>query len=172
MPHDSFKTIETDVLVIGGGLAALRAALAARGAGERVLMTGKHLIGRSGSSSMTTGRYAAAVPDMNADDSRGLHFIYTVGGGGNVNDRKLVRALVDDAPVRLREPWPYGAQFRKHDGHYHMPPSGDHTQAPVFVPEHMRGLDLARPLHEAAAWEDICDVAAPAKGYAEKEYVE
>ena len=33
-----FRTVETDVLVVGGGLAALRAAISARPAGARVLV--------------------------------------------------------------------------------------------------------------------------------------
>src|SRR6185437_11459592 len=32
---------------------------------------------------------------------------------------------------------------------YHLSPSGDHTQARVFVPEHMRGIDLTLPLRQA-----------------------
>ena len=150
MAHADCRTIETDVLVVGGGLAALRAALAARGTGVRVLMLGKRMVGRSGSSTMTTGGYAAAVPELNSGDSARLHFIDTIVGGGYVSDRKLVRALVDDAPARLSELWSYGARFRKRDGQYHLSPSGDHTQARVFVPEHMRGIDLTIPLRQAA----------------------
>ena len=82
MPHARFRTLDTEVLIIGGGLAALRAALAARSAGARVLMLGKRLIGRSGSSTMTTGGYAAAMPDLNSNDSVLLHYIDTIVGGG------------------------------------------------------------------------------------------
>jgi|KBSMisStaDraftv2_1062788.scaffolds.fasta_scaffold38665_2 fumarate reductase (CoM/CoB) subunit A len=149
MPNASYRTLDTEVLIVGGGLAALRAALAARSAGARVLMLAKRLIGRSGSSTMTTGGYAAAVQNLNSRDSAELHYIDTIAGGGYVNERKLVRALVDDAPARLRELWDYGVQFRKRNGQYHLSPSGDHTQARVFVPEHMRGIDLTLPLRQA-----------------------
>ena len=128
----------------------MRAALAARSAGARVLMVGKRLIGRSGSSAVTTGGYAAARSDINPDDNAHLHFIDTVIGGGYVNDRKLAQALADDAPARLQELWGFGAQFRKRNGRYHLSPSGDHTQARVFVPEHMRGMDLTVPMQQAA----------------------
>ncbi len=155
MSHTDFRVLETDVLVVGGGLAALRAALAARGAGARVLMLGKRMIGRSGSSSMTTGGYAAALPELNPADSTRLHFIDTVIGGGYLNDRKLASALAEEAPAQLVELWNYGACFRKRNGRYHLSPSGDHTQARVFVPEHMRGLDLTLPLRDAAAAEGV-----------------
>jgi fumarate reductase (CoM/CoB) subunit A len=150
MPHHSFESIETDVLVVGGGLAALRAAIGARRAGARVLMLGKRLVGRSGSSTMTTGGYAAALPEMNGADGPRLHYIDTVAGGGYVNDRKLARALTEDAPARLQELWDFGAPFRRREGRYHLSPSGDHSQPRVFVPEHMRGIDLTLPLRETA----------------------
>ena len=146
----SFKTIETDVLVIGGGLAALRAAISARKAGARVLVAVKRLLGRSGSSALTTGGYAAVSPGLNADDDPDLHYIDTVVGGGYVNDRALVRALVDDAPARLTELWEFGAPFRMRDGQYHLSPSGDHSQARVLVPQNMRGGDMTLPMREVA----------------------
>ncbi len=146
-----FRTIETDVLIIGGGLAALRAAISARRAGARVLVAVKRLLGRSGSSAMTTGGYAAASPDLNAQDQANFHYIDTVVGGGYVNDRALVRALVDEAPARLTELWEFGAPFRKRDGRYHLSPSGDHSEARVLVPENMRGGDMTLPMREVAS---------------------
>ncbi len=144
------KTFNTGVLVIGGGLAALRAALSARLAGADVLLVGKRQIGRSGSSVNTTGGYAAAMPEINSVDDMRLHYVDTVVGGSYVNDRALVRALAADAPARLRDLIGYGAEFRTRDGQYHLSPSGDHSQSRVLVPKNMRGLDLTVPLREAA----------------------
>jgi fumarate reductase (CoM/CoB) subunit A len=147
-PLSKCQTIDTDVLVIGGGLAGLRAAISACKAGARVLIAVKRLLGRSGSSSLTTGGYAAAVPDLNARDDPDLHYADTVAGGGFVNERALVRALVDDAPIRIAELWDMGARFRMRDGHYHLSPSGDHSEARVLVPQNMRGTDMTLPMRE------------------------
>jgi fumarate reductase (CoM/CoB) subunit A len=152
---DGFATLATDVLVIGGGLAALRAALSARQAGAEVLMVSKRQVGRSGSSVNTTGGYAAVLSDLNAQDEERLHYIDTIVGGSHVNDRALVRTLAWDAPARLRELLGYGAAFRRRDGHYHLSPSGDHTQNRVLVPQNMRGLDLTIPLREAVIAEGV-----------------
>lgn len=144
-----FKTYETDVLVIGGGLAGLRAALSARKAGAKVLIVGKRQVGRSGSSVNTTGGYAAVMSDLNPEDDERLHFVDTIIGGGYVNDRRLVHALAQDAPARLRELLEMGAEFRSKNGQYHLSPSGDHSQSRVMTPKNMRGIDLTVPLHEA-----------------------
>lgn len=145
-----FRAIETDVLVIGGGLAGLRAAISARQQGARVLVAVKRLLGRSGSSALTTGGYAAASPTLNAHDDADLHYMDTVAGGGYVNERSLVRALVEDAPARLAELWGFGALFRKRDGQYRLSPSGDHSEARVLVPENMRGSDMTLPMRDVA----------------------
>ncbi len=144
------KSYETDVLVIGGGLAGLRAALSARQAGARVLIVGKRQIGRSGSSVNTTGGYAAVMSSLNVADDERLHVIDTIAGGGFVNDRRLVRALAEDAPARLRDLLALGAEFRGENGSYHLSPSGDHSESRVLTPIHMRGIDLTMPLRAAA----------------------
>lgn len=152
---DRFAKLTTDVLVVGGGLAALRAALSARHAGAEVLMVSKRQIGRSGSSVNTTGGYAAVVSDLNSQDEERLHYIDTIVGGCYVNDRTLVRALVSDAPARLRELLGYGAAFRRRDGRYHLSPSGDHSQSRVLVPQNMRGLDLTITSRQAVIAEGV-----------------
>src|SRR5262245_36352429 len=145
-----FTTYATDVLVIGGGLAALRAALSARQAGARVLIAVKRRLGKSGSSANTTGGFAAAVEDVNPFDNPQLHYRDTIVGGGFINERDLVRRLCEEASARLAELWQLGASFRRRDGRYHVSPSGDHSQPRVFVPENMRGTDMTAPLREAA----------------------
>ncbi len=149
MATAGFETIETDVLVVGGGLAALRAALSARATGARVLVAVKRKLGRSGSSANTSGGYAAAWDFLDALDNPKLHYEDTIAGGGWVNERALVDIMVEEAPRRLQELFDMGAQFRMRDGRYHLSPSGDHRRPRVLVPEHMRGTDMTLPLREA-----------------------
>jgi fumarate reductase (CoM/CoB) subunit A len=145
----AFTVVDTDVLVVGGGLAALRAALAARSTGARVLIAVKRKLGRSGSSANTTGGYAVAMAEFNADDGPQTHYEDTIFGGAFVNDRKLVRALVEEAPQRLQELWKLGAKFRRHEGRYLTSPSGDHRWARIAVPLNSIGTDLTAPLRAA-----------------------
>ena len=140
---------EADVLVVGGGLAALRAALSARRAGADVIVAVKRRLGQSGSSANTTGGYAAASAEYDPDDDAWQHYADTIAGGGWVNERRLARALADEAPARLRELMALGAQFRMHDGHYLLSPSGDHRHPRVLAPIHYRGTDMTLPLRNA-----------------------
>ncbi|PYM58499.1 MAG: hypothetical protein DMD79_19045, partial [Candidatus Rokuibacteriota bacterium] len=141
--------VETDVLVVGGGLAALRAAWSARQAGARVLVAVKRKLGQSGSSANTSGGFAAASPDLNPLDDPRQHYDDTIIGGGFINERRLARALVEEAPARLREVMEAGARFQQRNGTYYLSPSGDHRQPRVLVPENIRGTDLTRPLRAA-----------------------
>jgi fumarate reductase (CoM/CoB) subunit A len=141
---------ETDVLVIGGGLAALRAALSARQAGARVLMAVKRKLGQSGSSANTSGGFAAACPDLNPADDARQHYADTLVGGAWLNERRLARVLAEEAPARLAELWALGVRFQTRSGRYYLSPSGDHRHPRVLVPEHVRGTDLTLPLRAAA----------------------
>jgi fumarate reductase (CoM/CoB) subunit A len=141
--------LATDVLVVGGGLAALRAAWSARLAGARVLVAVKRKLGQSGSSANTSGGFAAASPDLDPADDAWQHYADTIVGGGFVNERVLARALADEAPARLRELIDAGARFQRRNGGYYLSPSGDHRHPRVLVPEHIRGTDLTLPLRAA-----------------------
>ncbi len=90
----------------------------------------------------------ADFPELSQDDCE-LHYQDTIIGGGWVNERRLARALADEAPTRLRELWEIGAQFMKSNGQYYLSPSGDHRRPRVLVPEHMRGTDMTLPLRAA-----------------------
>ena len=152
-------TLATDVLVVGGGLAALRAAWSARQAGARVLVVVKRKLGQSGSSANTSGGFAAASPDLDPADDAWQHYADTVVGGGFVNERPLARALAEEAPARLRELIEVGARFQRRGGSYYLSPSGDHRHPRVLVPEHIRGTDLTLPLRAAvlAAGVDVLE---------------
>src|SRR5690348_8673330 len=92
--------VETDVLVVGGGLAALRAAYDALRAGARVALAVKGKSGRSGSSAMTSAGYSSAVSEL---DSPEQHLADTLEGGRGINDARLVSIMAEEAPLRLQE---------------------------------------------------------------------
>lgn len=85
---DEFMT--TDVLVIGAGLAGVRAALAAREQGAQVVMALKGQIGVSGNSAGATGGFAVA---MGNDDPPAAFGADIQRGGFCINDERLVELV-------------------------------------------------------------------------------
>jgi succinate dehydrogenase/fumarate reductase flavoprotein subunit len=101
---------ETDVLIIGGGGAGIRAAIEAASRGARAIVANKGPVGRSGTTPMAMEAFqAVAFPG----DSEEIHFRDTVEGGYHLGDENLISVLVGDAPRRARELETYGVQFKK-----------------------------------------------------------
>jgi fumarate reductase (CoM/CoB) subunit A len=147
--------LDAEVLVVGGGLAALRCAYEARRRGARVVIAVKGRLGRSGSSAMTSAGYSAVIDPT--DEPR-LHVEDTLLGGRGLNDARLVEILANEAPARREELVALGGLLaREADGSLVVHPSGDHTIARTVVAQSFRGLDLTLPL--AAAVEQAgCEI--------------
>ncbi len=140
--------IETDVLVIGGGLGGLRAAIAARSAGVHVLVVVKGKLGRSGCSAITTAGYAACLAD--GDDSAARFAADTLKGGGGIGDRALVEILCHEASREVDWLESLGARFQRKGEKFRRTPSGDHSRPRVLLSANNLGTDLTAPLVDHA----------------------
>jgi succinate dehydrogenase/fumarate reductase flavoprotein subunit len=91
-----------DILILGGGGAALYAALKARAAGPKleIVVASKGLYGKSGCTRMVQGGYNVV---LHPDDSFDKHYDDTLRGGGMINDQELAWTLVTQAPERIIE---------------------------------------------------------------------
>ena len=121
--------IETDVLVIGGGGAGAYAAYEASRGGQRVLVVVKGFLGKSGSTPMAPGAIAGVGPWQHPQDSKDLHFLDTLKGGAFLNEQKLARIMVEEAPKRIMELESLGAFWeRSPDGQkYLLRQGGGHS---------------------------------------------
>jgi L-aspartate oxidase len=121
LPH-----VFTDVLVIGSGVAGLRAAVEAA-------KTSKVLVLAKGSMTESNTMYAqggvAAV--MSRRDSRKLHVADTMATGGGLSDEDVVRTIVDEGPKRVRELHRWGARFDREDGRLALTLEGGHSRSRV-----------------------------------------
>ncbi len=116
---------ECDVLVIGSGGAGCRAAIEARKSNLNVTIVSKGLTFKSGCTTLAEGGYNAAFGYVDADDSVEVHFEDTMKGGAYLNDKKLVKILVNEAQDRLIELESYGAIFdRQESGKLNQRPFG------------------------------------------------
>lgn len=96
------EELSTDILVIGGGLAGITAALEAERSGLQVLILGKFAIGMGTNSSMAGGVFTAANSRFSKEDH--LQAILKCGKG--LNHFRLVKTLIEKGPgaiERLRE---------------------------------------------------------------------
>ena len=81
------EIIKTDVLVIGGGGAGMRAALAAKEKGAEVLLVSKTPMGKSTCTYLSVGAFAVAVGGL----SKETHLALTLQAGKGINVRESCR---------------------------------------------------------------------------------
>ncbi len=113
------QKVATDVLVIGGGGAGTRAALAAQEKGVDVTLVCKGLITRSGSTPLASWGFAASFGHNDPADSPRQHFLDTLREGRNLSDQDLVEILVQKAPECALDLEQYGLKIKKqNDGRY------------------------------------------------------
>jgi fumarate reductase flavoprotein subunit len=113
------KVIYTDVLVIGGGLAGLRLAIAARRRGHDAIVLSLVPPKRSHSKAAQGGMQASLGNVIKGQgDNEDVHFEDTVRGSDWAADQEVVRMFVNTAPKAVRElaawgvPW---SRIRKGD---------------------------------------------------------
>jgi succinate dehydrogenase/fumarate reductase flavoprotein subunit len=111
-----FDVRETDILVLGGGGAGMRSAIAAAEMGKKVVLLSKGPLSRTGITPVAGEGVEGAV---NPGDSPELHYRDTIKAGRGLADENLVHALAQDSVARIKDLESYGARFKKKpDGSY------------------------------------------------------
>jgi len=121
------ERIETDFIVIGGGVAGLRAAVDLAKAGRVLLLTKTALT--ESNSQYAQGGIAAAVGEA---DSTDIHYSDTLVAGAGLCDEAAVKVLADEAPEEIRKLIEWGTEFDRVDGHVALAREGAHSQARVL----------------------------------------
>ena len=111
---------KTDVLIIGGGGAGIRAALEASKNDANVLLVLKGKIGKSGSSSSELSEISGynAYMGLDPNDSREKFLEDILFAGENTCDPDLAKVLVDKADDSVKDLETFGVDFEKKDNHY------------------------------------------------------
>ena len=108
------KIIHTDVLVIGGGLAGLRLAVAARRRGHDAIILSLVPVKRSHSKAAQGGMQASLGNVIKGQgDNEDVHFEDTVRGSDWGADQQVVRMFVDTAPKAVRELAAWGVPWSR-----------------------------------------------------------
>ena len=134
--------VSGDFLVIGSGIAGLRAALALAEAGEVIVLTKAEPA--ESNTGYAQGGIAAAI---GPDDSPDLHARDTHAAGDGLCDDAAVRILVGDGPPYVRELLEWGAAFdRDGDGRPALGREGAHSVRRVLHARDATGREIARVL--------------------------
>jgi succinate dehydrogenase/fumarate reductase flavoprotein subunit len=147
------RTIETDVLVIGGGGAALMGALEARKKGAEVLILCKKETARSGCTPYAVTNITRSTPESEEELFRQM-----VEVGGWLNDQEILDVFVREVATVIPSLAEYGVPMTIADGsHYHLEnyPHGPQPNLPGIFnvtpgPGRPLSFNLTLPLREAA----------------------
>src|SRR5512140_945246 len=136
-----------DFLVIGAGVAGLRAAIELAQAGE-VLVVAKVSL-RESSSEYAQGGIAVALSD---DDEVALHEQDTLYAGDGLCDGLAVRTLVEEGPAAIQQLIEWGAEFdRAGDGLAFTREAAHSRNRILHANGDSTGREIARSLYMKAA---------------------
>jgi len=139
---------ETDILIIGGGLAGTSAALLANDSGipaEGILLVNKLRHGDANSMMAEGGTQAADSPN----DSPVIHYIDVMGGGHFTNKSDVVRVLVNDAPSAIQWLCNLGAIFdRDEEGNFIELTGGGTARKRMHACRDYTGMEELRVLRD------------------------
>ena len=133
------QTVRADFLVLGSGIAGLRAALGLARHG-RVLVVTKDQPTES-NTGYAQGGVAVA---LGGDDTADLHLGDTLGAGAGIVSTPAARVLVEEGPERIRELAAWGTRFDREQGRFHFTREGAHSRNRVL-----------HALGDATGWEMV-----------------
>ncbi|MCU1307487.1 MAG: L-aspartate oxidase [Acidobacteriaceae bacterium] len=134
---------ETDFIVVGAGVAGLRAAVALAEAG-RVLVLAKQELTES-ATLFAVGGVAVALSD---EDEIGLHLQDTIDAGDGIVNPDAARVLVEEGPERIHELLEWGTQFDRTGSKLTFTREGAHSRSRIL---HAHGDSTGREMGRALA---------------------
>jgi len=136
---------QTDFIVVGSGIAGLRAAVALAEAGRVAVLT-KDQVTES-NTEYAQGGIAVVLSD---DDAIELHYQDTLDAGAGLCDPDAVAILVEQGPRYITELIEHGAEFDREGGHLSFTREAAHSRSRIL---HARGDATGREIVRAlVAW--------------------
>jgi L-aspartate oxidase len=128
-----------DFLVLGSGIAGLRAAVGLARHGEVLVVT------KDQPTESNTGYAQGGVAvALGSDDEPALHLDDTLKAGNGIVSAPAARVLVEEGPERIRELASWGARFDREEGRFHFTREGAHSRNRVL-----------HALGDATGWEMV-----------------
>ena len=138
---------QTDFVVVGAGVAGLRAAIELANHGQ-VICLAKREVAES-NTQYAQGGIAVALSD---EDEIGLHLQDTIGAGDGLVNVEAARVLVAEGPPRIEELIDWGTQFDRHGTKLAFTREGAHSRDRVLHAHgDSTGQEIGRALYAKAA---------------------
>ena len=134
---------ETDFIVVGGGVAGLRAAIELA-PGARVCVITKEALTES-NTQYAQGGVAVALSD---EDEVGLHLQDTIAAGAGIVNEAAAKILVEEGPQRIEELIAWGTAFDRDGTRLTFTREGAHSRSRVL---HAHGDSTGREMGRALA---------------------
>src|SRR5438132_4722693 len=132
---------ETDFLVIGAGVAGLRAAIELAAAGRVVVLAEREL--KDCATQLAQGAIAAALSD---EDEIGLHLQDTLNAGDGLCNPDASKGLVEEGPERIEELIQWGTEFDREGTKLAFTREGAHSRNRIL---HAHGDSTGREILRA-----------------------
>jgi L-aspartate oxidase len=133
--------MNTDYIVVGSGIAGLRAAI-------ELVQTGSVLILCKGEPWQSNTRWAQGgiAAAMQEGDTVEFHLQDTLKAGDGLCNETAVRVLVEDGPARIQELVAWGAEFDRVEGKFVFGREGAHTRNRILHAGDATGKEIVRAL--------------------------
>ena len=139
-------TVETDVLVVGSGIAGLTFALKASEYANVLLLTKKDRADTN--TNYAQGGVAAVVGER---DSYELHRRDTLAAGAGLCHTRAVEELVREGPERVGELMEWGVRFSRRDGDLALGREAGHSRRRILHAADLTGREIERALLDAVS---------------------
>lgn len=137
----SNSSINTDVLIIGSGIAGLFAALKISEFADVVLVTKKDK--NESNTNYAQGGIASVI---SKNDSFEKHIHDTLIAGAGLCNEKMVRIMVEEGPERIKDLIEIGTNFSKKEGRLDLALEGGHSEPRIVHAKDLTGKEIESAL--------------------------
>ncbi len=143
--------VNTEVLVIGGGAAGLRAAIEARKLGLNVLLVSESPVGFRNNTAISGGGFVTSSIWKGIGDSPDVHLRDTLIAGRFLNDQRLLAAITYGIKQQVYDLMEFGVKYAERDGELLVRQMPGHSHPRSISGEGFRpGVYITRPMRKYA----------------------
>jgi succinate dehydrogenase/fumarate reductase flavoprotein subunit len=150
MVFTDVRKIHSDVLVIGGGGAGLRAAIEAQERGVAVTVASKSRVGYGNNTYISKGTFAAATGWRDSRDNPDVHMRDSIISGRFINNQTLLEMVTQGAVDQVEFLQGCGVRFSKSEGKIMVTHTPGHTYPRHIRSQYRSGRDFMIPLRAYA----------------------